>query len=165
MPLAQLALSTLAATPDQLERLVRSFPEGSALWKPTSWEGIPGEAFAALEQICHLRDIEIDGYQVRIRRLLAEPHPLLVSLDGYALAAERRYAEADASEALASFRAARRDTLALLEAVSDEQLQRRGEFEDFGPVTLTGLIQVLCSHDRQHLACLHWLLAKLDSSS
>jgi hypothetical protein len=149
--------------PDSLEGLFRSFPEGSALWKPASWEGIPGEAFAALEQICHVRDIEIDGYHVRIRRLLAERQPLLVSLDGFAFAAERRYAEADASEALASFRAARGETVALLGTVSEEQLQRRGEFERVGPVTLAGVVHLLCTHDHQHLACLHWLLAKLTS--
>jgi hypothetical protein len=163
MPLSPHTLSALAAMPDLLERLFRSFPKDSALWKPSSWEGIPGEAFAALEQICHVRDIEIDGYQVRIRRLLAEQHPLLVSLDGYALAAERRYAEADGSDVLASFRAARRETVALLGTVSDEQLQRRGEFEGFGPVTLAGVVHLLSSHDQQHLACLHWLLAKLAS--
>jgi hypothetical protein len=28
--------------------------------------------FSALEQACHLRDIEIDGYQVRLRRTCQE---------------------------------------------------------------------------------------------
>jgi hypothetical protein len=33
-----------------------------------------------------------------------------------------------------------------------------------GAVTLAGLIQYLCSHDQQHLACLHWLLGRIASS-
>jgi hypothetical protein len=41
-----------------------------------------GERLSALEQACHLRDIEIDGYQVRLRRTCQETRPLLVSLDG-----------------------------------------------------------------------------------
>jgi len=124
----------------------------------------PGETFTALEQVCHVRDIEIDGYQVRIQRVLAESDPFLPSLDGYVLAKERRYAGDDAAEALASFRAARTRTVALVDALSDHELQRRGVFEGYGAVTLEGLVQFLCSHDQQHLACLHWLLGRIASS-
>ena len=156
-------ITTLGAMPDQLDRLFRSFPEGFARWTPPSWDGIPGEAYPAVGQICHVRDIEIDGYQVRIRRLLDERQPKLVSLDGDSLALERRYAEADPEEALAAFRAARRGTLELLEGISAEQLRRDGAFEGYGPVTLEGLLHFLCSHDQQHLACLQWLLGKFAS--
>jgi len=158
------ATAILAAMPDQLERLWRAVPSGFELWKPASWDGIPGETFAALEQVCHVRDIEIDGYQVRVQRMLAEADPFLPSLDGYVLAKERRYAEDDGAEALASFRAARTRTVALIDGLSDHQLQRRGVFEGYGAVTLEGLIQYLCSHDQQHLACLHWLLGRMTSS-
>jgi hypothetical protein len=156
------ASAILAAMPDQLERLYRAVPPGFERWKPASWDGIPGETFTALEQVCHVRDIEVDGYQARIRRVLAEADPFLPSLDGY-LAKERRYANADATEALASFRAARIHTLALIDGCSDRELQRRGVFEGYGAVTLAGLIQYLCSHDQQHLACLHWLLGRIAS--
>jgi len=157
------ASAILAAMPDQLERLYRAVPAGFERWKPASWDGIPGETFTALEQVCHVRDIEVDGYQARIRRVLAEADPFLPSLDGYALANERRYADADAAEALTSFRAARTRTLALTDRLSAQQLQRRGVFEGYGAVTLSGLIQYLCSHDQQHLACLHWLLGRIAS--
>jgi hypothetical protein len=30
-------------------------------------------------------------------------------------------------------------------------------------MTLRGLIYYLCSHDLQHLACLQWLLGRIDS--
>jgi hypothetical protein len=156
--------SVLTAMPDQLERLYRSVPAGFERWKPASWDGIPGETFSPLEQVCHVRDIEIDGYQVRIGRLLAEADPFLPSLDGYELARQRRYAEADAGDALASFRAARARTVALIESADERALQRRGQFEGYGAVTLAGVIQFLCSHDQQHLACLHWLLGKIASS-
>jgi hypothetical protein len=150
--------------PDQLDRLYRAVPTGFERWRPVSWDGIPGETFNALEQVCHVRDIEVDGYQARIRRLLAEADPFLPSLDGYALAKERRYDDADPAEALASFRAARTRTLTLIDGLSQRELHRRGVFEGYGAVTLAGLLQYLCSHDQQHLACLHWLLGQIASS-
>ena len=49
--------------------------------------------WAAIEHLCHLRDIEAEGYNVRIAQLLNEDDPLLRDLDGDALARERRYRE------------------------------------------------------------------------
>ena len=38
---------------------------------------------------------------------------------------------------------------------------RRATFAEYGEVSLRGLAHILRSHDLQHLACLHWLMAKL----
>jgi hypothetical protein len=75
-------LAALSTFPDQLERLFGAFPPAYVRWAPPSWEGIPSETFTAIEQICHVRDIETDGYRVRIGRLLREENPTLLSLDG-----------------------------------------------------------------------------------
>ena len=115
----------------------------------------------ALEQLCHVRDIEVDGYLVRISRTLAEDEPTLVSLDTDALARERRYGEDDAAAALQAFRAARERTLGILADVPDGGWERRAHFEGYGPVTLRGLVHYLCSHDQQHLAGLQWLAGKI----
>ncbi len=125
---------------------------------------MPSESLTVLEQLCHVRDIEIDGYQLRFRRLLNEVNPLLAAIDGYALVRQRGYAQADAAEALATFRAARLETLELLRGLGEEQLQRQGIFEDYGPVTLAGLVHYLCSHDQQHLSGLQWLLGKMQQA-
>jgi hypothetical protein len=50
--------------------------------------------------------------------------------------------------------------LSLLGGVDERQLDRRAEFEGYGPVTLRALVHYLCSHDQQHLAGLQWLLGK-----
>ena len=95
-------------------RIRARLPEvpGRALrWRPESWDAIPGEMFSAQEQACHLRDIEVEGYHQRFDRLLREEGPELASIDGYALARERRYGEQDALEALAAFRCARAKTV------------------------------------------------------
>lgn len=157
-------LDSLRAMPGRFEALYRSVPADHRAWTPDSWGGIPGERFSALGQLCHLRDIEIDGYHLRFRRVLAETEPALESVDGYALADSRRYGEADEEEALAAFRAARHTTLELLGGLDEAALRRGCTFDEFGRLSLEGLIRVLCSHDAQHLACMHWLHAKIASA-
>jgi len=156
-------LHALAAFPDQLEAFYATVPSTHAHWTPPSWDGIPSELLTPIEQICHVRDIEIDGYQVRIERALSEANPTLGSIDTYGLAAERKYADADADAVLAEFRAARRRTIERIAQLDAAELERRAEFEGYGPVTVRGLIHYLCSHDQQHLAGLQWLLGKIEA--
>lgn len=137
------------------------FPEGYGNWAPPSWDGVPSEPLTAIEQLYHVRDIEIEGYHRRFRRTLAEDNPVLGSIDTEALAKIRRYTDADASQVLGAFTTARAQTIALLAEVSPEQYGRKAMFEGYGPVTLTGLVHFLCSHDQQHLAGLQWLLGKI----
>lgn len=158
-------LSELDQMPVQLERLVRSVPEEHLRWQPETSGGAPGETFSALGHVCHLRDIEADGYHVRVRRMLEEERPSLVSIDGYELARERRYDEASLEAALAAFRAARGRTLDQLRALTDADLDRSGEFAEYGTLTLGALLHYLRSHDQQHLAGLHWLLGRIASRS
>ncbi len=162
-PLNPATLAALQAFPQHLEAHFAAIPAALRHWAPDSWDGVPSEALTALEQVCHVRDIEVDGYQVRIRRTLAEQHPLLASLDTDALVRERRYGEDDAQAALAAFRAARAQTVATLAALSPAQLARSAEFEGYGPLTLRSLAHYLCSHDQQHLAGLQWLLGKIEA--
>lgn len=164
LPLNPATLQAMADFPNQLEQFYAAIPDSHRNWTPHSWEGIPSERFSALGQVCHVRDIEIDGYHVRFQRTLTETNPVLASLDGYELEKERDYASADAREALAAFRAARLKTLAMLSGVTPQQLDRRAEFEGYGALTLRSLAHYLCSHDQQHLAGLQWLLGKMDAS-
>ena len=156
-------LHALETFPQQLESHYAAIPQCFKHWAPPSWDGVPSEALTALEQICHVRDIEIDGYHVRIRRTLAESHPTLVSLDTDALARDRAYGADDADAALAAFRAARATTIELLRGLSPAQFDRTAEFEGYGRLTLRSLVHYLCSHDQQHLAGLQWLLGKIEA--
>ena len=153
-------LHALAAFPQQLEAFYEAIPTAYEHWTPPSWEGIPSESFTAIEQVCHVRDIEIEGYQLRFRRPLEEDNPTLESIDGYRLARDRNYGDADTAEAFATFRAARTRTIEVISGFSAEQLARPAMFEG-SPVTVEGLIHLLCSHDQQHLAGLQWLLCRI----
>lgn len=156
-------LSAMSVFPEQLEQCFSAVPKEYAMWAPESWEGIPSETFTALEQVCHVRDIEIDGYQMRFRRMLEETAPVLASIDSYELARQRQYHTADPRKALAEFRAARTRTLDLIRDLNEQQLNRAGSFEGYGQVTLRALIHYLSSHDQQHLSGMQWLLGKIAS--
>jgi hypothetical protein len=120
-------------------------------------------AFTPIEQVCHVKDIEIDGYHVRLRRTLEESNPLLASLDGEALGRERAYCAADTAAVFAQFRDARSKAIELIAKLTPPQLMRVAEFEG-RRVTLRGLVHNLCSHDQQHLAGMQWLLGRLAAS-
>ncbi len=158
-----ITLAALAAFPDQLEAHYAAFAPEATRWAPASWDGVPSEPLTAIEQLCHVRDIEVDGYHVRIRRTLAEERPTLASIDTDALVRERAYAQDDATRALADFRAARARTLEMIAGLGEAQLARTAVFEGYGALTLQSLVHYLCSHDQQHLAGLQWLLGKYDA--
>jgi hypothetical protein len=158
-------LSALESFPEQFEQFFLAVPKSHWAWAPDSWEGIPSESFTAIEQICHVRDIEINGYHTRFRRLLDEIDPTLDSIDGYALVKERHYADSDPAIVFDEIRAARRQTLRLIQGLTSEQLTRTGYFEGYGWLTVTGLVHYLCSHDQQHLSGLQWLLGKIESNA
>jgi len=156
-------LKALAAFPAQLEAHFDSFPTSHHNWRPVSWDGVPSERLTAIEQLCHVKDIEIEGYQVRFRRTRAENNPVLPDLRGELMARERRYSSADTSRVLKEFADARAATVADIRAFSDTELSRLATFEG-RPTTLAGLVHFLCSHDCQHLSGLQWLLARIEGT-
>jgi len=160
-----ITLEALKAFPAQLVAHYSAIPAPFKHWKPASWEGIPSEHLTAIEQVCHVRDVEIDGYQLRFQRTLKEENPLLPALDTDALARDRAYYKQDAARVLAEFRDARARTLEMIAGLNPQHLSREAEFEGYGPVTLEGLIHYLCSHDQQHLAGLQWLLGKIQTAA
>jgi len=159
-----ITLQSLDAFPQQLQAHYAAIPPEFKHWAPPSWEGVPSEALTAIEQVCHVRDIEIDGYHLRFQRTLSEHRPTLASIDTDALARERAYGKANADEAMAALREARTKTVALIAGLTEAQLDRSAVFEGYGPLTMRSLVHYLCSHDQQHLAGLQWLLGKIEAS-
>ena len=157
-------LGALTNFPQELEAHYDAIPAEFKNWAPASWEGVPSEPFTAIEQICHIRDIEIDGYHVRFHRVLRECNPTLASIDSETLAKEKSYAASSAPEVFAAFREARGKTVELISELSSEQLERTAVFDGYGALSLRSLVHYLCSHDQQHLAGLQWLLGKIEAS-
>ena len=153
--------SSLADQSKQIENVLLLFKQEQLTWTPESWDGIPGERFSAIEQICHIRDIETDGYHHRIQAILKADNPTLGSVEGYELAIERNYKGADLKETIDAFQAARKKTIAMIGEIEDGQWDRPAYFEGYGNITLRSLLHFLCSHDLEHLASLRWLLGKM----
>src|SRR2546429_489103 len=82
-------IEALEGTSASLADLVNNLPEAQLTHKPISGE------FSIVENVCHLRDIEIEGYTLRINRILNEEGPLLPDIDGGKLAVERDYNKQD----------------------------------------------------------------------
>jgi hypothetical protein len=138
-------LSTLSQTPTAVAQLVNDLPVSSLVFRPS-----PDE-FSVLENVCHLRDIEIEGYSVRIKRIPAEDEPHLADVDGTRLAIERDYNRQDLNEALTSFDSARNQNLTILKTTSEADLDRNGTMEGIGRITLLRLLEMMCEHDESHV--------------
>jgi DinB superfamily len=149
-PKRSITLEALAAFPAQLEAHCAAIPDEYKHWVPPAWDGIACERLTAFDQIGHLRDIEVHGYQLRMSLVLSESNPALESLDSYTLTRDRSQTSPSVEAVLAEFRQARSHTLALLESLSADQLQRTASLAGHGVLSLQSLVHHLCSHDQQH---------------
>lgn len=115
-----------------------------------SWKKSPPD-FSVLENVCHLRDIEQEGYELRIQRLLRETSPLMPDINGDQLAVERKYNQQALEPALASFTSARLANVRIIRGLTEEQLRRSGTLETVGEITLEKLLRMIREHDQDHL--------------
>lgn len=149
------SIERLDAMPEFLEAAMDAAGPGNLLHQPA-----PGE-FSLVEHACHLRDVERDGYLVRVRRMLTEKAPALQPFDGAAVAAERNYREQDARLAAQDFGAARRELVGLLAPLTEEDLGRQGTFGG-EPVSFADVIAMMVEHDRGHREEIEGLIDSLE---
>lgn len=117
--------------------------------------------FALIEQAWHLADLEAEGYGARIEKMLAEDDPQLPDFQGDVVAEERRYLELELEPALAKFEDARARNVARIERLTTEQLQRSGEQEGVGRVTIARVVEMMAEHDAGHAREVRALLHEL----
>ena len=148
-------LALLEDTPGKLVSLTSDFSDAELRWKHAL------EEFSALENICHLRDLELQGYAPRIRRMLDESNPVLPDFDGARVAAESNYHGEARSGALDAFAKARRENVQKLRGLTAEQLKRAGTLAGVGTITLRDLTIKMREHDQGHLEDLRVLRLQL----
>jgi hypothetical protein len=150
--------------PDQLQTTAKSLNDllfslklnqENIRTKPNSKE------FSILENICHLRDIEIEGHAIRMKRILNEQTPLLPDINGDQLAIDREYNKQDLKSALSEFTVAREQNLTTLSELNPSNLKRKGIREGIGVVTLEELLSAAAQHDCEHLMAVKTLLQNL----
>jgi hypothetical protein len=117
--------------------------------------------FAMVEHLCHLGDLEREGYGMRIDRLLSDGWPEWDDFDGETIAMERNYLDQDAEAALQRFVDARAANVARLRALRKSDWERRGMHRGLGEVTMTRLVEMMVQHDRDHAVDINVLLEEL----
>ena len=138
-----------------LAELVASFPAESLL-SPLDDE------FCVVEHVCHLRDLERDGFTPRIRSVIDEDDPLLFDFDGAAVAAGSDYRSENALEALNAFLEARRENTTIVRDTAEPGFARVGHYEGRAPITLDAIVTGMLDHDRDHLDRLRAMLARAE---
>ena len=122
----------------------------------------PGpELFSLVEHACHLRDLEREGYNLRLRRMLEHDHPTLAGFEGDVVARERNYLDQDASNAVAEFTVCRRAFLARAQALTREDMARTAGFMG-RTITVCDLLAMMVEHDRGHREEIAALVAMRD---
>lgn len=149
------ATAVLAAMPGKLKAIVDAVPE--RLWRTAPSVG----GFCLVEHLCHLRDIDGDGYRIRIDRILSEDRPELPDIDGAQLAVERDYRAQDAGVALDAFTATRWAIVGRLAKLEPGERRRIGLMAGTTEMDIDGLVSAMLAHDSEHLDDLDSLRAEL----
>jgi transcriptional regulator with XRE-family HTH domain len=149
------ANAALAAMPGKLKAIVDAVPD--KLWRTAPKAG----GFSLVEHLCHLRDIDCDGYRVRVDRMLSEDRPALPDIDGAQLAIERDYQAQDARAALDAFTATRWAIVGRLAKLEPAERRRVGLMAGTTEIDIDGLVSAMLAHDSEHLDELDSLRAEL----
>lgn len=139
------AIEKLSLTPQQVEEIVRDLSEAQLAQKPGA------EMFSLRENILHLRDIDVEGYERRVRLILREFNPTFPDLDGARLSQERDYNRQPVGPALDDFRRSRAASVQKLKDCSEHDLERRAEMQGVGAIDLRRLLELWMEHDRGHV--------------
>jgi FMN phosphatase YigB (HAD superfamily) len=151
------SMSSIPSTPRavraQLAASLATLLELTKDVSPESWSRRPRETEWSLAEIaCHVRDVELEVNQPRLRKMIEETRPFISAIDSDTWAVERDYKSQPGPAALAAFAEARMETLALLDRLTPEDWTRPARHAVFGPTTLQELMAItIVEHDRSHL--------------
>lgn len=125
--------------------ILNEFPKNALTAHP-----IPNK-WSACEIVHHLADSEtVSG--IRLKRLLAEDHPLIQGYDQAAFAVRLNYNTREIGPALDAFRGARANTAQLLDSMSEEDWRREGTHSESGSYTTEDWLRIYAEHAHNHAA-------------
>ena len=140
------------------DRLSAQYAEGAALLRAT-WNRVPEEArqwrpaparWSAHEIVVHCGDSETNAAG-RLRYLLAETEPRILGYDQDRWAAVLDYHSLPVEPALAAVEAARKNTMPLLERLTDDQLARMGHHTEVGAYGVADWLRTYGEHCHVHV--------------
>lgn len=138
-------LAILRSTPAALTGLLAPLASASLRARPAADE------WSVTEVLCHMRDVEREVDQPRIRQILNEESPFIPAQMPDEWAQARAYQTQDGMSALREFTSARIQTLEMLQNLAPAQWSRKARHAILGPTTLQELVGFNAEHDRLHI--------------
>jgi uncharacterized damage-inducible protein DinB len=152
----------MASIDEQMARMERTADDFAAAIKDvpeTILSKRPDEKnWSAKEVVCHVRDTE-ESFMARFLAIMAMDEPKFLPVEPDRWAADRQYLRNDVNEALAAFRARRKECLAYLRGLKPEQWERGGIHATRGRMTVKDFVELMAWHDDNHLDQLKRALA------
>jgi hypothetical protein len=137
---------------ESLERFGRSLPvvvqgisSADASWKPSDG------AWSILEIIMHLCDEEVDDFRTRVRMTLEDPRKPWPEIHPSQWAIDRKYNEADLSQAVERFVRERQHSVEWLRSLRDVDWSIAYAHPTIGPLHVGDLLASWAAHDALHL--------------
>ena len=135
----------LAVGPAILDAELRAAGEALASWPPA-----PGE-WSMKACVGHLIEAERRGFAGRIRIVLAEDRPNLMTWDQPVVALARHDDERPMDELLAEFADLRADSVELIRSLRSSDLDRIGRHPFVGDLAVRDVLAEWPHHDRNHI--------------
>lgn len=129
--------------PEELGSLLAGRAEADLVRRPAP------DAWSVTEIVCHLRDVE-EFYCQRVQTILANRDPVLAAFDPERWVVERQYARSAAAPALDAFTLRRRETLAVLDGLGEDDWGRGGSHAQRGWMTVRRIVHGWAKHDDEH---------------
>lgn len=132
------------AGPAQLRKAVVGMSREQLAARP-----VPGK-WSTLEVVCHIADFE-PVYADRMKRVVAEDSPLLLSGDPDKFQARLAYSSRDVAEEITLIETVRAQMARILATLSESDFARTGKHSTDGPLSLAVLLERITGHIPHHV--------------
>jgi hypothetical protein len=130
--------------PAQLRKAVAGMTREQLTARPVAGK------WSTLEVVCHIADFE-PIYADRMKRVIAEENPLLLSGDPDKFQAALAYGTRDVAEEMTLIETVRNQMIRILKALPEPAYARTGNHSTDGPLSLAVLLERITGHIPHHL--------------
>lgn len=114
---------------------------------------VPAPDEWTLHQVAaHVRDVEVEVFLYRLKRMLKEENPAVESFDGDTWMRERYSAGEPVKKIAAEIRAARKKQIALLKKAKDKDWARTARHSAYGKISVEWMMTHAANHSMEHAA-------------
>ena len=130
---------------DELEQLMRRFPEAEIVKPPNQGE------WSAHQVLVHMRDVEVRAYHMRLERILRQDAPTFEDFDAEDWMKEHYRESEPVKTVLQSFVAARQRAKMLTADMTPQDWERTGTHPETGPRSFEWWMIRSMEHAQEHL--------------